>query len=176
MQMMVLTSKWFLGALVALLVLLSVLFVLGKKSVHTERIIEASPEKVWSVLMNTSEYKNWNQVLVPISIATHSGELSEGADVIYEFFQEPGSSYKIPSRVKQLIPERMLNQRGGTPGVLTFDHRYILMPQSDNTLLIVHEDYRGVAVPFWDPAPVEEAYRRLAKALNNRVMELEGSE
>ena len=64
--MEVLTSKWMIGALVFMAILLF-LYLMGRKSVHTELIIEASPQQIWEVLMHEEAYPEWNQVLFPIA-------------------------------------------------------------------------------------------------------------
>ena len=58
------------------------------------------------------------------------------------------------------------------PFILTFNHKYTLESANDGTRLIIHEDYRGIMVPFWNPTPVEKAYERLAMDLKTRVEKL----
>ncbi len=164
--MTLLNSKWMIAILV-LLVALIVLYLMGRKSVRSELIIEATPNQIWSVLMDTKAYRDWNPVLIPIE-----GELKEGTKVKYEFRQDENTKSEIPSTVKKMVKDELLNQGGGMPGVLTFDHKYILKPATGGTLVIINEDYRGVGVVFWNPAPVEEAYKRLNDALRKRVLEL----
>ena len=151
----------------ALAVILIILYLVGHKSVHSELFVPATPQQVWSVLLDTDNYERWNTVLV-----LHSGELIEGNEVTYEFRQDDENSYEISSRVQGIVDGRLLNQRGGLPGVLTFDHRYVLEPADSGTNVIIHEDYRGIAVPFWNPAPVQAAYDRLNRAMKARVMEV----
>ena len=45
----------------------------------------------------------------------------------------------------------------------------MLEPTGNSTKVIIHEDYRGIGVNFWNPQPVEEAYKELNIALKNRV-------
>ena len=147
--------------------LLIILIIAGRKSVHNEITINASPEKVWSVLINTDDYDNWNPVMKLLE-----GEVKEGNKVKYQFTQEEGKVSEIPSTVKKVVPNKLLNQGGGLPLVLTFDHKYVLEPSRHGTKLIIHEDYRGVGVNFWNPKPVEQAYARLNKALKDKVEKL----
>ena len=49
---------------------------------------------------------------------------------------------------------KLLNQYGGTKTILTFDHKYILVKEGIKTKLIIHEEYPGIMVPFWNPDPV----------------------
>jgi len=158
-----LQSKWtlFLLAVVGVLLLL---YFLGRKSVHSQILISATPQEVWSVLIDTPKYSEWNPVLIPIE-----GQLKEGEKVTYEFRQDENTKSKIPSKVKKMIPNKLLNQGGGMNGIITFDHRYILEEINGQTKVTIHEDYQGIYVNFWNATPVEHAYVKLNKALKNRV-------
>ncbi len=168
--MTILKSKWFLFVGLPLLVVL-VLALIGRKSVHAEIFINAKPSQIWKVLMDKSAYKEWNTVLIPIK-----GNLVEGAIVDYEFYQEENNKSVIPSKVKKITENKFLNQGGGIPGVLTYNHKYILEEITEGTKVVIHEDYRGIGVHFWNPAPVEKAYERLCTNLKNRVETLKGEE
>lgn len=158
--MAIFTNKWTLiiGAIVVILLLL---YLLGRKSVHTELTISASPQEVWKALMDPG---SWNPVLIPIE-----GDLVEGSNIKYKFVQDENTTSEIPAKVKKIVERALLNQTGGMAGILTFDHRYILEADEDGTKVTIHEDYRGIMVPFWNPAPVEKAYEKLIKALKNKV-------
>ena len=160
-------SKWLIAVL-ALISILAILYFLGRKSVHTEITIEATSNEVWAVLTNTSKIQEWNPVLIPIE-----GKLREGSKVKYEFRQDDNSTSEILATVKQMIRDKLLNQNGGIPGILTFDHKYILESIEGTTKVIVHEDYRGIGVVFWNPASVEKAYEKLLIALKERVLKLQ---
>ena len=157
-----LTSKWFL-IIVAVILFTVVLFLTGKKSLHNEITINASPEKVWEVLTDTDNYEEWNPVMKLLE-----GEIREGNQVTYQFTQDPKNISKIPSKVKKVVPYQLLNQGGGMPIILTFDHQYILEAIDQGTKLTIHEDYRGIGVNFWNPKPVETAYKKLNKAIKQR--------
>jgi len=148
----------------AVLAVLLVLFFFGKKSVHHEIMINASPEKVWSVLTDTDQYDTWNPVMKLLE-----GEVKEGSKVKYQFTQDAENISEIPSNVKKVIPNKLLNQGGGLPFVLTFNHKYILEPLDNGTKLTIHEDYGGIGVNFWNPTPVQSAYKRLNEAIKKRA-------
>lgn len=160
------SSKWIIVVLLLILTLV-VLFIIGRKSVHAEITIQASPEEIWAVLTDIQQIKAWNPVLIPIE-----GTLKEGADIKYEFHQDENNSSIIPATVKQMTENQLLNQVGGMTGILTFDHKYILEPLKIGTKVIIHEEYRGIMVPFWDPSLVEAAYARIGDALKDRIIQL----
>lgn len=146
-----------------ILFLLVVLALTGKKSVHHEISINAPVEKVWQTLMRMDAYQ-WNPVMQLIE-----GEVKAGNKVKYRFTQEEGKSYEVATTVEQIIPNKLLNQKGGIPWTLTFNHKYILEAEGNTCKMIIHEDYAGMGVHFWNPAPVEQAYKRLNEALKKEV-------
>lgn len=149
------------------LVSLTVLAIVGRKSVHAEILIPAYTSEVWDVLMDQEAYPAWNPVLIPVQ-----GKLEEGSRLKYEFHQNESSVSILSARVKKVLEYELLNQAGGIPGILSFDHKYTLERQAGGTRVIIHEDYRGIWVLFWNPRPVEDAYDRMAKALKDRVINM----
>ena len=151
-------------------VLLIVLYVTGRKSVHTEIIIPADPEKIWAVLMDVPGYKEWNPVLIPLE-----GEFTEGARLKYEMVQPDGNKSELNAKVIKMVDQKLLNQFGGIPGILTFNHKYILDPVDEGSRVTIHEDYRGIGVLFWDAGWVEPAYEKINIELKERVAFLTNS-
>ena len=150
------------------LILFSIAFIVlyfsGNKSVHNEIIIYEDPEKVWEVLTETDIYKEWNPVMELLE-----GNLIEGNKVKYRFTQDEENIIDISTRVKKIIPNKLLNQVGGIPFVIKFDHTYVLEKKEQGTKLTIHEDYNGVYVNFWNPKPVELAYKRLNESIKKRL-------
>lgn len=143
MIMAMFSSKWVIAGLTLLSIVL-LLLMIGRKSAHTEVIIKATPEKVWAVLTDFTQVKEWNSVLVPIQ-----GELKEGNTIKYEFCQDEGGKAAVmDATVRKIIPGELINQTGGMPLVLTFNHKYILEPVGEGTKVTIHEEYRGVMVSF----------------------------
>ena len=103
------------------------------------------------------------------SIAAKNGEIENGSRLLYEFTQDKNTKSEISITVKEITPNKLLNQVGGIPFILTFNHTYTLVPNGDATKVIIHEDYNGIGVNFWNPQPVEIAYGRLNEALKKRV-------
>ena len=149
---------------ITLIIILVILILTGSKSVHHEISINASPEKVWKTLIEMDEYQNWNPVMELLE-----GKVQEGNKVRYKFTQDESTTSEIGATVLQVVPNKLLNQKGGIPLVLTFNHKYELESTENLTKVIIHEDYKGIGVNFWNPQPVEEAYKRLNFALKERV-------
>ena len=165
-KMEYLTSKWMIGIYI-FIGLICFLLLIGKKSVHSIISINATPNQVWEVIINTSQYSEWNSVMNLLE-----GNIKERSLVKYRFTQENEKTYNISSKVKKIIPSSLLHQGGGPFGIITFDHKYILEEKEGKTVLTIHEDYHGVFVPFWNPEPVQKSYDRLNKDIKSRVESL----
>ncbi len=149
---------------IGILVILVILFFTGNKSVHHEITINATPDEVWNILTEMNDYTKWNPTMELLE-----GTVQEGNKVKYKFTQDENTISEIGATVVQVIPNKLLNQKGGIPLVLTFNHKYVLESTGNTTKVIVHEDYQGIGVNFWNPKPVEKAYQRLNFALKERV-------
>ena len=101
-----LTSKWMIG-IYAFIGLICFLLLIGKKSVHSIISINATPNQVWEVIVNTSQYSEWNSVMNLLE-----GNIKERSLVKYRFTQNE-KTYNISSKVKKIIPSSLLHQGGG---------------------------------------------------------------
>ena len=119
-------------------------------------------------MLNTDKYEEWNSVIKSVE-----GILKEGGRVNFIFHQEEGKSYPISAKVRKVETNSLLNQFGGYTGIITYNHTYTLNESDTNTKVIIHEEYSGLMVPFWNPEPVQKAYDRLNKDIKKRVESLE---
>ena len=143
------------------------LTLVGCNSVHTEIIINAKPEQVWAVLNATANYPEWNPTMIKAD-----GSFEEGNEIKYRFRETAEKEYDINSTVKTVKKNKLINQKGGVWGVITFDHIYKLELVNEGTRVTQHEEYRGVYVPFWSTETVKAAYERSNLALKKRVESL----
>ena len=157
------TIRWIvaIGLLLTLCIALA-LFV--RKSVHAELTIQADPHQVWAVLTDPDSYPDWNPILIDVE-----GEFVEGRQLSVNMKNPDGSVTVVSPRVEKVVPNAELNQVGGIPGVLTFDHTWRLEAADGGTRVTQFEEYRGIGVLFWDPAWVEAAYRRANENLRVRI-------
>ena len=120
-----LTSKWIIILVITLLIILSFTF---KKTVKSEIYINATKQTVWNVITNTNDYEKWNSVLTLVD-----GNLGERQKVKYNFTQEEGKQYDVSVVVKNQSSDNILNQCGGTKGIITYDHFYLLSEKNKQT-------------------------------------------
>ena len=104
-KMEYLTSNWMIGIYI-FIGLICFLLLIGKRSVHSTISIKATPNQVWEVITNTSQYSEWNSVMNLLE-----GDIKEGNLVKYRFNQEEGKFYDIPSKVKKITPFLFIKSR-----------------------------------------------------------------
>ncbi len=154
--MSILGSKWTIGLLIPIGIYL-ILWLFGKKSVQAEVTVNAQIDEVWNALTEADKIKEWNKVLIPVE-----GSLIENGTIKYQFYQEENGELAVMSaNVVELVQSELINQKGGIPSILTFDHRYIITQNAGLIQIKIMEEYRGAMVPFWNPKPVGKAYERL---------------
>ncbi len=119
--------------------------------------------------MATEEYPAWNPVFVEVE-----GRYTEGAKLQNKVVDPTGKILEMTATVATLIPERELRQKGGIPGILTFDHRWLLEPFSAGTKVTQHEIDRGIGLWFWNSDWIEPAYAKANEALKARVKTRDG--
>lgn len=116
------------------------------KTIFTEIEINASPEKVWQVLMEFDQYPDWNPFIRSISgVAAPSNTL----DV---FIQPPGSSgMRLKPVVLKHEPLSEFRWKGKLfiSGIFDGEHYFKLEKISEGVTLFQHgEKFSGILVPF----------------------------
>jgi len=139
---------------------------LTSKTFRAEIVVPAAPEDVWAVLMDTGSYPEWNPVFVVVD-----GQYAEGAKLVNKVRDPAGKILEMTAKVRTLTPNRELRQAGGVPGVITFDHRWLLEPVEGGTRVTQHEVDRGAFLWFWNADWIEPAYGKVNEALRDRVLQ-----
>lgn len=158
------TILLFGGIIFVLLLLIAGSHFLVSKEFHAETHILADPQKVWTFLLDETKYKKWNTVLIPIN-----ENITQGKKIKYEMTDQNNKKSTITIKVKKMVPNKELNQVGGMPGILTFNHKYILEQTDNGTKLIQYEIDRGVGLLFWDSSWVESAYQKSGENLKGLI-------
>jgi hypothetical protein len=128
--------------------------------------IEATPEEVWAVLIDTAGWPGWDS-----GVASVSGELAPGRQVTIRTSNAPGRDF--PVRVTRLDPGDCLELTGGMPlGLFRGVRTYRLRPNgSTTTEFTMREEYIGplrglIARSIPDLQP---SFERFAQGLKRRV-------
>ena len=148
--------------------LLLVASFLTTKTFRAEITIAAPPEKVWAVLMDTQSYPDWNPTFVAVS-----PPYALGAKISSRVVKPDGAFIDMTPTVTALVTNRELRQSGGLPGVLTYNHAWLLAPVHGGTHVRQIDVDRGGFLWFWDTSWIEPAYQRANEALAARVLALQ---
>ena len=148
--------------------LLLVASFLTTKTFKAEITIAAPPEKVWAVLMDTQSYPDWNPTFVAVS-----PPYALGAKISSRVVKPDGAFIDMTPTVTALVTNRELRQSGGLPGVLTYNHAWLLAPVHGGTHVRQIDVDRGGFLWFWDTSWIEPAYQRANEALAARVLALQ---
>lgn len=151
--------------LVGLAAVLVIAAFLTTRTFHAELIVPAPPDRIWAALTDTGSYADWNPVFVAVD-----GAYAIGATNTNAIRFPDGSTVDMDATVEVLEVERELRQTGGVPGVLTFDHQWLLEPADGGTRVTKHEVNRGLYLWFWNSDWVEPAYLATLEALKARIL------
>ena len=157
-------KNYILLSVIAPVLLLGAAALLSHKTYRVERVINAPAEKIWAVLMNTAAYGDWNPVFVKVD-----GTYRAGSKVQNTFQDPSGKLFEVTNSVVTVTPDRELRQKGGMPGVITFDHQWLLQPVEGGTRVIQNEVDRGLYVWFWDDSWIIPKYTQVLEALDAQV-------
>lgn len=152
-------------SLAAVISLIAAAAIFSNKTYEVERVINAPPEKVWAVLMDTASYKNWNPVFIKVD-----GTYAAGSSVTNRFQDPSGKLYDVTNKVIAFVPNKQLRQKGGYTGMLTFDHQWLLEPIAGGTRVRQFEIDRGLFVWFWDDSWIIPKYTEVLQALDREVI------
>lgn len=116
------------------------------KQLRADVDIDATPGRVWQVLIDLPAYADWNPFIVRAD-----GELTETARLRLRMRPVGARAVTLRPRVLEVAPERRLRWLGrvGMPGLLDAEHVFTLAQRAGGgTRLSQSETFRGVLVPF----------------------------
>jgi len=106
------------------------------KSIRTEIIIDASPEKVWQVLTDFENYPNWNPFIISIK-----GELKEGTRLKNTLMVD-GKKEVFKPKILKVIPNEHFEWLGKAPlGTFKGQHYFKLEAISPTQTKLIHGEY-----------------------------------
>jgi hypothetical protein len=117
------------------------------KEISTTIIINATPEKVWNILMDFENYHTWNPFITSIS-----GKAEVGKKI--EAHMQPPGAKGMTFKPKVLVFEREkeFSWIGHLvmPGLFDGEHRFQLIDNGDGTTTFIQsERFRGILIPVF---------------------------
>lgn len=146
------------------------------KEIRTSVEIDAPPERVWAVLVDTERWGEWNPFADRVV-----GELAVGERIEVHLLAGPGGrASTIRPDVTAVAPGRELRWVGGLlqPVVLRGEHSFVLEPVAEARTRLLHgESFTGVLPVLLGPLLLRMApsYQAMNDALKARVEQRGGA-
>ena len=152
--------------IIAIVVLLVGLRLISGRHIVTTIDIDATPERVWDILIDFKQYGDWNPFITSLSGTPDVGEKLSAT------IHPPGKdAMGFKPRVLKADRAKELRWLGnaGVPGVFDGEHYWELSEnESGGTHLIHGENFSGVLVPFlW--GSVESGTRKGFEIMNETL-------
>ncbi|MEQ1569450.1 MAG: SRPBCC domain-containing protein [Myxococcota bacterium] len=159
-----------LSVVVGSLVLTSLAFTFAPRAaLETEVVLDADPERVWSVLTDGERFHEWNPFL-----RSMRGALVEGGRLENHMTPAGGSPMTFRPTVLEVVPARRLRWLGRllVPRLFDGEHSFELQPLADGRTRLVHgERFRGVALWLVDVQKFRADFDAMNQALARRVLQ-----
>lgn len=138
------------------------------KTIATSLHINATPQKVWDILMAFEAYPNWNPFITSISGPAVPGSRLKAK------IQPPGQGGMVfKPKVLQHVPNKEFRWIGSLflPHVFDGEHVFLLVDNGDGTTTFhQNEHFRGVLVPVFRKM-IENNTVQGFEAMNQRLKE-----
>ena len=139
------------------------------RELSTSIEIDASPERVWAILVDFGAYGEWNPFIKSIE-----GTPAVGERLRVEIAPPEGRAMTFKPAVKAAEPNRELRWLGRliAPGLFDGEHRLQLEPLADGrTRFVQSERFTGMLVPVAGKglANTERGFEEMNEALKRRA-------
>ena len=118
----------------------------NRKELRSEIVIEAPPERVWSILTDFERFPEWNPFIRKIS-----GKIEARGRLSVTLHPSGGRTTAFKPTILKAEPNRELQWIGhiGFPGLFDGQHIFELQPLGDSmTRFVQREQYGGILLPF----------------------------
>ena len=139
------------------------------KQLQTQIEINASPEKVWRILSDFENYKNWNPFVKHLT-----GKVEPGSNIEVLLQPPGGSAMKFKPKVLTFEKNKRFSWKGKLfiPGLFDGEHIYELNELAANkTLFVQRENFSGILVPFLNKM-IDNQTRRGFELMNTKLKEV----
>lgn len=135
------------------------------KEIKTSIEIQASPEKVWSVLTDFENYPEWNPFIIALR-----GVVKEGNDIEVMIRPDGGKTMKFRPKVVKVTPYQELRWQGNLffRGLFDGEHVFEIIDNNNGTVTFIQREYfSGIFSGIFNP----EATKRGFEKMNNLIKE-----
>lgn len=136
------------------------------KELTTKILINASPEKVWSVLTNFNAYPNWNPFITSI---TYKEEVHVGNKIKAKI---DGMTFKPKVLAFDINQEFRWIGHLFLTGLFDGEHRFQLIDNGDGTTTFIQSEiFKGILVPLFNKK-LDTDTKNGFEAMNQKLKEL----
>jgi hypothetical protein len=138
--------------------------------VHTETVIQATPERVWEVLTDFAAYPAWNPFIPHLA-----GRLTVGTRLEVQLQPPGGRAMRLQPTVLAATPVQEFRWLGhlGVPGLFDGEHGFRIEPLGpDRVRFIQEERFRGLLAPLvlrFVEASTRHGFEAMNRALKARA-------
>lgn len=113
------------------------------KSFSASTIINASPETIWKILIDASDWQKWNSTVTKVE-----GKIALGEKITVYAKVNPNRAFALT--VSEYIPNERMVWTGGMPlGLFKGERTYTLSPKSDGSVeFAMQEVFSGLLSPL----------------------------
>jgi hypothetical protein len=133
------------------------------KEIQTKIDIQASPEKIWRVLTNFTDYPTWNPFIKSIS-----GSPEKGTHLHVTIHPPGGSKMSFKPEVMNVVANSTLTWKGKLliSGIFDGEHHFELIPQHNGTTTFLHaERFKGLLVSMVNLEITKQGFEMMNDAL-----------
>jgi hypothetical protein len=136
------------------------------KAFSVAKTIEASPQAVWSVLVDESRYPEWDPGMDRIE-----GTISPGEKIRIYTKLSPGRAF--PATISEFVPARKMTWVGGMPlGLFKGERTFTLTPdEKGGTHFAMREVFTGILLPIFGRTipDLTSSFEQFAEGLKSRA-------
>ena len=139
------------------------------KSFSTSTIINASPETIWKILIDASDWPKWNSTVIKVE-----GKIALGEKITV--FAKVNPNRAFPLTVTEFVPKERMVWSGGMPlGLFKGERTYTLSQKSDGSVeFTMQEIFSGLMAPLITGSipDLQPSFEEFAAALKRRAEEI----
>ena len=136
------------------------------KSFEASSVINATPDRIWSILVDGAHYPDWDSGVVSVD-----GRIVSGETIKVVSGAAPGRTF--PVKVSEMNPTRSMTWSGGMPlGLFKGVRTFTLTPAADGTTQFrLREEYTGPLLSMmWRSMPdLGPSFAQFAAGLKRRA-------
>jgi hypothetical protein len=139
------------------------------KEIKTEILINATPEKVWSILTNFDNYPNWNPFIKSIK-----GEVKVGNKITVRIEPPEAKGMTFRPKILTLETNKELKWIGHLlfTGLFDGEHKFELIDNGDGTTTFrQNEKFKGILVPLFKKQ-LDNNTKKGFEEMNKKLKEL----